>query len=954
MPKLSFTIRHIALVLSVFCLLPLQAQERKGAITGQVTDASHGVLRGARVELEPKAQPAATDDSGNFTISNLDPGTYTVTISFVGMATYTSQAKVTAGSSTQLNAELKLASATDSVIVTAERVFGEADAINVERSADNIVQVLPAEIITSLPNANVADAVGRLPSVTLERDEGEGKYVQIRGTEPRLSNVTIDGVNVPSAETGVRQIKLDVLASDLVSDVEINKTLQANMDGDGIGGSVNLKTKTAGDTPTVDLFGIGGYTPIIGGRGVDQFGATVGKRFGASKRFGVLFGATYDYNGRGINDIEPVPTAGSAAEHYDSMDLRDYVYYRTREGFAGSTDYKLGDASDIYARVFYSTFQDYGNKWVYTLKDGNADPAMSQDWRRPNYATGSFLVGGHHSFASSWFQWDLSVARSRQLSGSGGADYSWNGGTVNCADDPVATTDRYVPQFTPSCFTPGASNTIDRANYALTDWSPPTFGRTAQLNLQASASYARNYHLGSRFGTFEFGAKIRNSHKYDNTFDEIYCTDLAGGAANPACDNTAADLNLFPGSQFADGFTDPKYYMQKEPFGNTTNYTQVQSFVLSNPGSFTCLFNDYPTPIPCSNSHTADQNNYTLNERISAGYLMNTIDLTSRLRLVAGVRFEATSVSTLSFDESVTPAPANLTAGGGGSYFNVLPSAALRVGLTTDSDIRFVYGRGLSRPDPQDIAQAVGQPDFTQNPPTVSIGNPALKAETANNYDILYEHYLKPLGLFSAGYFFKELYNPIVSTLTTPTAGQFAGFLVTQPINAGGGHVGGIELAYQQQLTFLPGALRGLGIIANYSYTYSEASGLPGRSDHPALLRQAPNTWNISPSYDYGRLSARLGLSYNGANIFAYQWQDGADATGIHGPSGDNYLYPHLQVDAQATIRLEKGFSAIVYGLNLTNEVFGFYNGSPQYVVQREFYQPTFAGGLKWTTAANK
>jgi TonB-dependent receptor len=133
--------------------------------------------------------------------------------------------------------------------VYAERVHGEAEAINRERTAENILQVLPAEVITSLPNANVADAIGRLPSVTLERDEGEGKYVQIRGTEPRLSHVTIDGVNVASPESGVRQIKLDVIPSDLVESVEISKTLTANQDGDAIGGSVNLRTKMSGDQP---------------------------------------------------------------------------------------------------------------------------------------------------------------------------------------------------------------------------------------------------------------------------------------------------------------------------------------------------------------------------------------------------------------------------------------------------------------------------------------------------------------------------------------------------------------------------------------------------------------------------------------------------------------------------------------------------------------------------------
>ena len=113
------------------------------------------------------------------------------------------------------------------------------------------------------------------------------------------------------------------------------------------------------------------------------------------------------------------------------------------------------------------------------------------------------------------------------------------------------------------------------------------------------------------------------------------------------------------------------------------------------------------------------------------------------------------------------------------------------------------------------------------------------------------------------------------------------------------------------------------------------------------MQRQAPHTWNISPTYDRGRLSVRVGLSYNDANIFFYNYTNGADG-GITGPNGDNYLYAHLQVDAQASFRLPKGFSAVVSGLNLTNEVFGFYQGSPIWVVQREYYKPTVAAGIRW------
>ena len=175
----------------------------------------------------------------------------------MGLERFSGTIDVKAGALVRADEALKVGTQSQEIIVTAERAAGEAEAVNRERSADNIIQVLPADVIRSLPNANLADALGRLPSVTLERDEGEGKYVQVRGTEPRLTNTTIDGINVPSPESGVRQIKFDAIPADLVESVEINKTLQANMDADGIGGSINLVAKTASERPTVALSGVG-------------------------------------------------------------------------------------------------------------------------------------------------------------------------------------------------------------------------------------------------------------------------------------------------------------------------------------------------------------------------------------------------------------------------------------------------------------------------------------------------------------------------------------------------------------------------------------------------------------------------------------------------------------------------------------------------------------------------
>jgi TonB-dependent receptor len=922
----------LALVSSslAICATTARAQSARSSIQGRVIDSAGGVLQGASVTVLPGGEHTVTGNDGRFAITGLASGAHTLRVSFVGFNVFEKGVEVSENATANIDAMLEVAGQSESVLVTAERPRGEAEQINRERTADNIMQVLSAEVITSLPNANIADAVGRLPSVTLERDEGEGKYVQIRGTEPRLSNLTIDGVNVPSPESGVRQIKMDTLASDLVESVEINKTLQANMDGDGIGGSVNLRTKTAAARPVVMLSALGGVTPIIGGRGVSQVNATLGRRFGSDNKLGVLFGGTYDWNGRGINDIEPSPTVTSLAPHYDSIDLRDYMYYRTRWGLSGSADYRLNNASSFALRGLYSTFRNWGQKWVYTLNDGDV-PSSSIDWRRPDYAVGNIVGSGRHTAGNDWLSWDLSAARSRMLQsgGNGGASFKWNGASSNCVDSPSTTTNDFQPMFSASCFAPGAANAEDIANYKLSKWNPASVGQSAQLNIQASASYGHTYHSGDRFGTLEGGAKVRNAHKYNDAYTTTYTV------------NKGVTIPVAP---FAGSFTDAKYYDSAYPWpSNNVDFLQVQNYVFAHPEQFTV-----------TGGPGANKSQYDLTERVTAAYVMNSFDLSSRTRLIAGVRVESTHVDTLSFNSNTGREDFSA----GGNYTDVLPSASLKIAATPNTTLRIAYSRALSRPDPQDISRAVSPVNDTQTPPTVSLGNPDLRPEHAHNFDILLEQYLAPFGLVQAGYFFKALSDPIIATQTRPTSGQYAGYLVSQPGNAGSATLQGFEIGYQQHLRFLPSGLSGLGLSANYSYTTSEARGIPLRTDHPALLRQAPHTWNISPTYDGGPLSVRLGMTYNSANIYAYQFQNlNSDGTpmsasdltagGTAGPGGDTYLYAHLQVDAQANMRLGHGVSVVVYGLNLTNEVFGFYNGSTQYVLQREFYKPTFAIGVR-------
>jgi len=978
--------RVIAFVLLstvLFLTATAAAQAGKGSISGRVVDSGGAVLQGARIDLQPGGAVAVTNQLGEFTFSDVALGEYTITVHYIGFATSSNKVTVTAGKMARADTKLQVASKNEEIVVTAERAHGEAEAINRQRDSDNILQVLPVDVITSLPNTNIADAVGRLPSVTLERDEGEGKYIQIRGTEPRLNNVTINGVEVPSPEGDVRQIKLDVIPANLIDSVELNKTLSANQNAGAIGGSVDLVTKTAGERPTLYLNGMGGYTPIIGGRSLDEFDGTVGQRFGASKKLGILFGASYDWNGRGIDDVEPVPTAvgcgggqcidfiadptsatGPFFPSYDTEDIREYRYYRTRYGFTGNVDYKLEDTSGVYVNFLYSHFKNFGDRWVYsptvgtfftpTMTNANGTTSFNAQIRRPVEVIGSLQAGGKHVIRQWLVLYEIAASRSSsEDKGYSSADFSPDVnnntnplvGSVQYAIDPNAHTPKLIPQ--------GGVNIFDPTLYTMSDID---FNKTysPQLNLEGSFSIARNYMLGSHFGTFEFGARVRNAHKFQDEFDPVWNIDPS----------VAPLMASFTGT-----FTNSGYYYSAYPGAFNSpqvNYDKIRAFFNANPSLF----------IPDTQGTQIDTltNNYDLIERVTAGYLMNTLQF-GRVRLQTGLRFEATNEDLLGnqvgFDQSGNTTFTGISKHN--SYLDPLPSVQVRFALGNDTAIRASYGRGIARPNFMDlppIFDITGKPD-------VSIGNPDLKPTHSNNYDLLFEKYLQPLGVIQAGFFFKQLSDPIyegvAQVITAQVAQQnpllapYVHGTVTQPINGQSAHLYGFEIAYQQHLSFLPGAFAGIGISANYGYTASSTVGVPFRTDLPSLQRQAPNTFNFSPTYDRGRISARLGVSYNGPYIWSYAYSnlvaDPSSQSGVspnfvplgkHGPFGDIYLYQHTQVDAQASYRVYHGLQFVVAGLNLTNAMFGFYQGSPIFPIQREYYKPSYEFGLRYTYTSEK
>jgi TonB-dependent receptor len=910
-------------------------QHTTGSVNGTVKDVAGAVLQGAKIALQPGGTSAASDAQGDFSIPNLKPGTYTATVSYVGFTSTVSTVVVSAGQYAVVNASLQVASSNQQVVVSATFV-GDAAAINEQRTSPNILNVETSTQIQSLPNANIADAVGRLPGVTLQRNEGEGQYVQIRGTEPRLSNTTIDGVVVPGPDPEVRQVDLDTIPANLVGSVAINKTLSANQDGDAIGGSVDLRVRQATtDQPTFSIEGIGGNTPVAGGRQVYTVNSSFGMRFGpttssgAGKRLGLMLGYSYDSNGRGIDDVEPVPDLDDSGNTtFDKLYIQEYLYDRTRYGFAGSLDYKVGEDSDLYAHGLFSNFRDYGQKYAYQLKAAG-EAAYSTSIRRPNLQVADLALGGNHVFTRSFLRYQIAVAHSRfgGAAGNPGATFSTSAGQ-DCTYGPGPS--QYRPQF--SCATPGNA-VYDPNGYSL-DTIDLTSGQATQLNLQASAAMGINYHLGTHAATLEFGGQFRNEHKGQDAYSPEY--DSNNGTAMTA---------------YLSSFTNPKFYGGSYHLGPVTSFDSITQDLTANPGNFT---------LDSGTSHLqSDAANYNLQERVSAGYVMNTIEF-GRFHLQTGLRIEGTQTSNTGYHVtndangnyiSTTPVF------GSGSYVNPLPSVQLRYTIDSDSDIRAVYGRGISRPDPYQLVPYIVE-DQSTTPYTIAIGNTGLVAEHANDYDLLYERYLKSVGMVQLGYFYKQITQPIYAQQSiipgsgSPLSQPYAGDLVQQEVNGDHAHVQGFEVAYQQHLNYLPGFFSGARINANFTYTESKNYNLTGRTDNPALVGQAPYSWNIGPAYATRRALVTMGISHNGSNILAYQYQStgpGAVPFGVTGPNGDNYFYSHTQVDAQATYYVGKGFTVLASGLNMNNEVFGFYNGSPKYMTQREYYKPTYSGGIRWT-----
>lgn len=913
----------------------LLVAQQKSFVNGRITDQSGRPLEGAQISTNSTAATTLTNKDGAFTLAAPSVGTIVVRARLLGFKTdsVVLEARAPRAVRMQLSAT---ATALSAVKVEAQRASGTALSLAVQKIADNVKNLTVAEEIRALPNANAADAISRLPGVSLQRHEGEGAYVQVRGIDGNLSNVTLNGAHIAGNfddkdGSGSRMAKLDGIPSELLSRAQVSKTLTADLDADAIGGSVNVDTKTANDAPGLTAIGQYGRSDLYrapAGQGAISYGG----RFGDDRQLGVFLGGSYDRNNRVYDDVES--TYGYKALNGSNVVVplttsrREYWTQRQRSGLAFSTDYRWDDRTSLTLKALWTRFNDAAIR--YRQDQGQALATSTPTGDNTGTSTGgnvtsnvqqrtpidqNYMLGFNGTAAPGRVALDYaaSVTQNEFVRLNAG-DITFRQTGLNMTYD---RSDPTTPLINPAGTYPTDPTKFAFRTYVVANQIARGRDYAGQINGKLP------FETMGMSSALQFGAKFRQERR---TFDDF----SYGRALKAGQTFTLADV--------LGSFTNPNHYNGMLPLGIAPDDKKNQDFILNSQASrFSATATD---------TLTSQLQVYTAQERIGAAYATYTIDA-GAWHWVAGLRTEHTSTE-YTANKAVTDKVTKLTTvtpvAGNGSYMNFFPSAQLRLSLSEQTNFRLAVTTGIARPAYGALSPRVSvTPGATATDPSaINLGNPDLKPTRSINYDALIEHFSSDVGVAQIGVFYKTLSDFIYNKTFTYVGAPYDGFNATQPQNGKDGYIYGVEGAYVRRLAFLPGVLNGLGVDANATYVQSH-SNVEGRVGLP-FPRQANWNGNAALTYAKGIVSSRVTVQYNGPYI--YTLGDGTASVA----TGDTHMLAHKQVDASLNLQIQRNAQVVLQVLNINNAPFGYFFGNDQNAYkQREFYGTTTSLQLRYT-----
>ena len=900
---------------------------KRGKVVGRIIDSAKQILPGASIYIENLHTGVTSDINGFYTFANLEPGTYNVKVTYVGYSPIEMTVTIPAGKTVERNVTLSEGVELNEVVVGGA-FQGQRKAINMQKGAMGVTNVVSADQVGKFPDSNIGDALKRINGINVQYDQGEARFGQVRGTSADLTSVTVNGNRLPSAEGDTRNVQLDLIPADMVQTIEVSKVVTSDMDGDAIGGAINLVTKNTPYERVLNFTAGTGYT-WVSGKPQWNLGATWGDRF-FNDKLGIMASASYQYAPGGSDNTEfEYETNDDGQVEFKEGQVRQYYVTRERQSYSLALDYEFNPLHKISFKGIYNRRNDWENRYrisykklnskaskqsvVFQTKAGSSD---NKSARLERQQTMDFTLDGQHQFDRLKMDWAGSISRATEdrpneryaaVAMKGGDDYNFGEDFKDVLGRQPYYAGKALPSFSDSA------------------WEVDELTNSDQSIVENEYKFRINFELPLVKGLYgnklKFGYKevIKDKERETKFFD--YDADVISNWNQNL--STQIRDGFFAGDQYPIG----SRFIDKNYLGNI-DFSKLQG----------------------EENFEEEAGNFKAKETIYSGYIRFDQKLGRNFDLTAGVRVEHTRLTTSGFIfndevEGLTPTDDHKN-----NYTNLLPSLLLKYKIGQDGNVRASYTKTLSRPK---YSALVANKSFKLSDEEATIGDPNTKPTTSDNFDLSVDYYFKSVGLVSAGVFFKNVKNVNVEAIgympgsELGLTGDYADtqFTVTQNMNAYDARIFGAEFALQRDFGFIAPALKCVGFYGNYTYTHSSTRNynpiLNIRDGDDVKMAGSPeHTANLSLYFEKAGLNIRW--SYNMASSFI-------DAMNTGSRELDRYYDKVDYMDVNASYTWGKKVKTTIYAeaTNLLNQPLRYYQGQKDRTMQAEYYGVKVNAGVK-------
>jgi TonB-dependent receptor len=884
------------------------------------------------------------------------------------------------------------------IVVVGSRPIAEsqAAALEIQRKSDSIVSVLAADSIGRLPDQNIAQAVSRLPGISVQRDQGQARYINLRGAPLNWTTLSFDGIFVISPEG--RDARFDSIPSAIASQVVVQKAVTPDLNGETIAGNVNIVTRSAFDYSGLHFQTKAGIGHVqLGKRTEYEASAVLSNRWstGIGDIGIVVSGSFYERNMVTDNfeiDWEVVPedrrpaqagdvglTPGSSGPRVWAREIENKLYELTRRNYSasGKLEWRPDADNRLFVSSIYTAFTDDEQRDNYRIDTDDQQSRVPQSTAAcPGsgiQAPAPFTTGyadvctGNTPFLGTIYGVDFDYRLTYRsylqsvFTNTVGGDHSfgnvtlkWRGNYTKSVDDRSAPLN--LAYQSPGYGTNGVGGTSRvTVDYDLRD------PNNSQVRLFRTLRDAN--------GVFSRGARVASYSEYTAPITQAFILDAKDTTnAYTGKIELAIDTSLFGDTTFRfGGQYDQRTKEAIERELRASGTPLINALTAANiPTNIGFLARERPYRGVIQPGYTFDfadlgkvqqvigvaesiasfaplnGNYYKVREEIWSGFAMGT----SRFdwgNIVYGARIEHIKNDGQGF--TTIPGVGQQLISAGSSRTLVFPSAHINWNATDEMKVRLSFNTGAARPDYPDL-----RPTFTINDANevISGGNPFAKPERAKGVDLYWEWYMKNGGFVSVGVFYKKATDVLFDTtrifgspVLNANGVDRSGYNFNTLDNGGDGEIYGAEANFQMQLgSYLNNDswIGGFGLQANITYNKSNATTPDGRR----VVFPGTSQWvmNIGPYYEKYGFSARV--SYQRRT----NW---LDALGDSDTGGDLYWATDEELDASARFAITRNFEVYVDASNLLNGPGRRFAGVSARTVEWEKQGRRFQGGVRVT-----